>query len=137
MCMLTPFLQYVSEGRVVRRQSDLGRYTFQEITERIYLSFLALTLLRSFDQTVGFVNAYATVSYEAAGNGPSGNGNEHCTSFDMIIFPGFAGFHTFSVPCILGAQHKVNCIPELRKFFKFRSCAVEMFTKPFIKFIGK
>ena len=62
MCMLTPFLQYVSEGRVVRRQSDLGRYTFQEITERIYLSFLALTLLRSFDQTVGFVNAYATAT---------------------------------------------------------------------------
>ena len=43
MCMLTPFLQYVSEGRVVRRQSDLQRYTFQEITERIYLSFLTLT----------------------------------------------------------------------------------------------
>ena len=44
MYMLTPFLKYVSEGRVVRRQSDLQRYTFQEITERIYLSFLALSL---------------------------------------------------------------------------------------------
>ena len=60
MCMLTPFLQYVSEGRVVRRQSDLQRYTFQEITERIYLSFLTLTLLRNFSQTQGFVKQYAT-----------------------------------------------------------------------------
>ena len=65
MCMLTPFLKYVSEGRVVRRQSDLQRYTFQEITERIYLSFLTLTLLRNFNQTSGFVTAYAqaTLSY--------------------------------------------------------------------------
>ena len=60
MCMLTPFLQYVSEGRVVRRQSDLQRYTFQEITERIYLSFLTLTLLKNFAQTQGFVKQYAT-----------------------------------------------------------------------------
>ena len=60
MCMLTPFLQYVCEGRVVRRQSDLQRYTFSEITERIYLSFLTLTLLRNFDQTAGFVKTYAT-----------------------------------------------------------------------------
>ena len=59
MFMLTPFLQYVSEARVVRRQADLQRYTFQEITERIYLSFLALTLLRNFDQTQGFVKQYA------------------------------------------------------------------------------
>ena len=58
--MLTPFLQYVSEGRVVRRQSDLQRYTFQEITERIYLSFLTLTLLKNFAQTQGFVKQYAT-----------------------------------------------------------------------------
>ena len=65
MCMKTPYLQYVSEGRVVRRQSDLSRYTFQEITERIYLSFLALTLLRNFRQTTGFVQSYstATLSY--------------------------------------------------------------------------
>jgi|TARA_B100001778_G_scaffold18256_1_gene13712 hypothetical protein len=58
--MKTPFLKYVSEGRVVRRQSDLQRYTFQEITERIYLSFLTLTLLRNFSQTLGFVKTYAT-----------------------------------------------------------------------------
>ena len=58
--MITPFLKYVSEGRVVRRQSDLQRYTFQEITERIYLSFLTLTLLRNFSQTLGFVKTYAT-----------------------------------------------------------------------------
>ena len=63
--MLTPFLQYVSEARVVRRQSDLQRYTFQEITERIYLSFLTLTLLRNFSQTAGFVKSYAnqTLAY--------------------------------------------------------------------------
>ena len=58
--MITPFLKYVSEGRVVRRQSDLQRYTFQEITERIYLSFLTLSLLKNFKQTVGFVKSYAT-----------------------------------------------------------------------------
>jgi hypothetical protein len=58
--MLTPFLQYVSEARVVRRQSDLQRYTFQEITERIYLAFLTLTLLKNFKQTLGFVKSYAT-----------------------------------------------------------------------------
>jgi hypothetical protein len=65
--MLTPFLKYVSEGRIVRRQSDLKRYTFQEITERIYLSFLTLTLLKNFSQTQGFVKSYATntLSYGA------------------------------------------------------------------------
>jgi len=60
MYMLAPFLKYVAEGRVVRRQSDLQRYTFQEITERIYLSFLALTLLKNFEQTAGFAKTYAT-----------------------------------------------------------------------------
>jgi len=63
--MLTPFLQYVSEARIVRRQSDLKRYTFQEITERIYLSFLTLSLLKYFSQTAGFVKSYAndTLAY--------------------------------------------------------------------------
>jgi len=63
--MITPFLKYVSEGRVVRRQSDLQRYTWAEITERIYLSFLALTLLNNFKQTQGFVKQYvsATLGY--------------------------------------------------------------------------
>ena len=60
MRMLTPFLKYVSEARIVRRQSDLQRYTFQEITERIYLSFLTLSLLKNFNQTAGFVKTYAT-----------------------------------------------------------------------------
>ena len=60
MSMLTPFLKYVSEARIVRRQSDLQRYTFQEITERIYLSFLTLSLLKNFNQTAGFVKTYAT-----------------------------------------------------------------------------
>jgi len=65
MSMLTPFLQYVSEARLVRRQSDLQRYTFQEIAERIYLSFLTLSLLKNFKQTVGFVKSYAinTLAY--------------------------------------------------------------------------
>ena len=45
--MLTPFLQYVSEARVVRRNNDLQRYTFDDIRERIYVSFLALTLLKN------------------------------------------------------------------------------------------
>jgi len=65
MSMLTPFLQYVSEGRVVRRQRDLGRYTFQEITERIYLSFLTLSLLKNFSQTLKFVKSYSaqTLTY--------------------------------------------------------------------------
>ena len=58
--MITPFIKYVSEGRIVRRQSDLQRYTFQEITERIYLSFLTLTILQNFSQTKGFVKSYAT-----------------------------------------------------------------------------
>ena len=65
MCMITSFLQYVVEGRVVRRQSDLQRYTFQEITERIYLSFLTLTLLKNFSQTKSFVKSYSaqTLTY--------------------------------------------------------------------------
>lgn len=63
--MITPFLKYVSEGRVVRRQSDLQRYTFQEITERVYLAVLTLTLLKNFPQTQGFVKQYAndTLAY--------------------------------------------------------------------------
>ena len=62
MCMNTPFLKYVAEGRVVRRQSDLQRYTFQEITEKIYLSFLTLSLLKNFEQTKGFTKSYATTT---------------------------------------------------------------------------
>ena len=63
--MLTPFLQYVAEGRVVRRQSDLSRYTFQEICEKIYLSFLTLSLLKNFSQTKSFAKSYAnqTLAY--------------------------------------------------------------------------
>ena len=63
--MLTPFLQYVAEGRVVRRQSDLQRYTFQEICEKIYLSFLTLSLLKNFTRTKNFVRTYAnqTLAY--------------------------------------------------------------------------
>ena len=65
MCMLTPFLQYVVEGRVVRRQSDLSRYTFQEICEKIYLSFLTLALLKNFGSTRKFAKSYTaqTLTY--------------------------------------------------------------------------
>ena len=57
--MLTPFLKYVSEGKVIRRHSDLQRYSFPEVTERIYLSFLALTFLRSSEQGKAFTKMYA------------------------------------------------------------------------------
>ena len=59
MGMLTPFLKYVSEGKVIRRHSDLERYTFPEVTERIYLSFLALALMSQHRDTAGFVQSYA------------------------------------------------------------------------------
>ena len=57
--MLTPFLKYVSEGKVIRRHSDLQRFTFPEVTERIYLSFLALSLLSQQNETKAFVKSYA------------------------------------------------------------------------------
>ena len=57
--MLTPFLKYVSEGRVIRRHSDLERYTFPEVTERIYISFLALALMSQHKDTAGFAKSYA------------------------------------------------------------------------------
>ena len=57
--MLTPFLKYVSEGKVIRRHSDLQRYTFPEVTERIYLSFLALALMSQNKDTMPFVKMYA------------------------------------------------------------------------------
>ena len=58
MCMLTPFLKYVSEGKVIRRFSDLQRFTFPEVTERIYLSFLALAWMSQSNETMPFVKAY-------------------------------------------------------------------------------
>ena len=63
--MLTPFLQYVSEARIVRRQDDLSRYTYQEIEERVYLTFLALTLLKNFNSSKSFTKQYAnnTLTY--------------------------------------------------------------------------
>ena len=56
--MLTPFLKYVSEGKVIRRHSDLQRFTFPEVTERIYLSFLALALMSQVKDTQKFTNNY-------------------------------------------------------------------------------
>ena len=57
--MLTPFLKYVSEAKVIRRHSDLERFTFPEVTERIYLSFLALALMSQRKETTVFAKAYA------------------------------------------------------------------------------
>ncbi len=57
--MLTPFLKYVSEGKVIRRHSDLERFTFPEVTERIYLSFLALALMSQIKETLPFTKSYA------------------------------------------------------------------------------
>jgi len=57
--MLTPFLKYVSEGKVIRRHSDLERFTFPEVTERIYLSFLALAIMSQHKDTAGFAKSYA------------------------------------------------------------------------------
>ena len=63
--MLTPFLKYVSEGKVIRRFSDLQRFSFPEVTERVYLSFLALALMSQNDSTKSFVKSYAnqTMNY--------------------------------------------------------------------------
>ena len=65
--MLTPFIKYVAEGRVVRRANDLQRYTFQEICEKIYLSFLTLSLLKNLNLTKNWVRSYArdTITYGA------------------------------------------------------------------------
>jgi hypothetical protein len=57
--MLTPFLKYVSEAKVIRRHSDLGRFTFHDVTERIYLSFLALALMSQRDDSKSFAKSYA------------------------------------------------------------------------------
>tara|TARA_A100000164_G_scaffold374326_1_gene407107 strand:- start:24 stop:584 length:561 start_codon:yes stop_codon:yes gene_type:complete len=57
--MLTPFLKYVSEGKVIRRHSDLQRFTFPEVTERIYLSFLALAIMSQNKSTQKFAMDYA------------------------------------------------------------------------------
>src|SRR6056300_305870 len=58
-CMLTPFVKYVSEAKVIRRHSDLQRFTFPEVTERIYLSFLALALMSQQKETADFAKSYA------------------------------------------------------------------------------
>ncbi len=59
MCMLTPFLKYVSEGKVIRRHSDLQRFSFPEVAERIYLRFLALGLMSQRNDSKEFVKSYA------------------------------------------------------------------------------
>ena len=57
--MLTPFLKYVSEGKVIRRHSDLQRFSFPEVAERIYLSFLALGLMSQRSNSKEFVKFYS------------------------------------------------------------------------------
>ena len=44
---------------MIRRHSDLERYTFPEVTQRIYLTFLALTLMKHNKDTLGFIKSYA------------------------------------------------------------------------------
>lgn len=63
--MLTPFLQYVCEARVVRRNNDLERYTFQDIQERVFVCFLALSLLKNNQETKNWAKSYAdqTMAY--------------------------------------------------------------------------
>ena len=63
--MLMPFLQYVSEARVIRRQNDLQRYTFPDIQERVYISFLTLSLLGAVKETRAWARSYAdtTMTY--------------------------------------------------------------------------
>ncbi len=56
--MLTPFMKYVVEGKVIRRFSDLGRFSFPDVTERIYLSMLALALMSQDKSTMPFVKQY-------------------------------------------------------------------------------
>ena len=53
--MITPFLKYVAEGKVIRRFGDLQRFSFTDVTERIYLSFLALALMSQDKDTLPFV----------------------------------------------------------------------------------
>lgn len=60
--MLTPFLQYVSEARIVRRLNDVQRYTWDDIVERVYVSFLGLSILKHFDQTRGPAQKYITAT---------------------------------------------------------------------------
>ena len=57
--MLAPFLKYVYEGKVIRRFSDLQRFTFPEVTERIYLSFLALAVMSQLKDYSNFTKIYA------------------------------------------------------------------------------
>ncbi len=57
--MLTPFMKYVIEGKVIRKFSDLQRLSFPDVTERIYISFLALALMSQDKDTMPFVKSYA------------------------------------------------------------------------------
>lgn len=59
MVMLAPFLKYVYEGKVIRRFSDLQRFTFPEVTERIYLSFLALAVMSQIKDHKQFTKSYS------------------------------------------------------------------------------
>ena len=56
--MLTPFMKYVVEGKIIRKFSDLQRFSFPEVTERIYVSLLALALMSQDKSTMPFVGRY-------------------------------------------------------------------------------
>ncbi len=131
MCMITPFLKYVSEGRVVRRQSDLQRYTFQEITERIYLSFLTLTLLKNFDQTAGFVKSYAsaTLSYGSFGRVRSTSNDLH--NMLAVVAGDPALTQKLANKNAAMAQRQRQSVPELaiRRYLKDFKNAYSFLTK--------
>ena len=65
MGMLTPFLQYLSEARIVRRHNDLSRLTFDEVREKVYVSLLVLAYLHGNHKTKEWAKRYgqATLTY--------------------------------------------------------------------------
>ena len=85
--MLTPFLKYVSEAKVIRRHSDLERFTFPEVTERIYLSFLALAVMSQHKETAVFAKAYADETL-ARGTFDSVRMNNNDLANMLAIVPG-------------------------------------------------
>jgi len=57
--MLMPFVKYVVEGKVIRNHSDLSRLSFPDITEKLYLSVLALSLLSQMKEHRTFSEKYS------------------------------------------------------------------------------
>ena len=60
--MLMPFMKYVVEGKVIRNYRDLSRLSFPEVTEKIYISILALSLLSQIKEHRNFSEKYADLT---------------------------------------------------------------------------